>query len=134
VRTFGRDTSMSVLFVTHDLGVVADLCDRVVVMYAGQVVEEADIHDLFERPRHPYTEGLLAAIPQIAAVGGRLASIPGVVPSPAAMPPGCRFEPRCPYALPACREPVAFVPRAGRMVRCIRAEELSLRGVEVPTP
>jgi len=133
VRTFGRDTSMSVLFVTHDLGVVADLCDRVVVMYAGQVVEEADIHDLFERPRHPYTEGLLAAIPQIAAVGGRLASIPGVVPSPAAMPPGCRFEPRCPYAVPACREPVAFVPRAGRMVRCIRAEELSLRGVEVPT-
>jgi peptide/nickel transport system ATP-binding protein len=121
---------MSVLFVTHDLGVVADLCDRVVVMYAGQVVEEADIHDLFDRPRHPYTAGLLAAIPQVVGADGQLASIPGVVPSAAAMPPGCRFEPRCPFAVEACREPVALVPRAGRLVRCIRAEELALPGVE----
>jgi peptide/nickel transport system permease protein len=130
IRTLQRDTGMSVLFVTHDLGVIADLCDRVVVMYAGQIVEEASIHDLFERPRHPYTEGLLGAIPQVAGAEERLTSIPGVVPSPTEFPSGCRFEPRCPYAVPACRQPVALVPRAGRLVRCIRAEELDLVGAK----
>jgi peptide/nickel transport system permease protein len=130
IRKLQAETGMAVLFVTHDLGVIADLCDRVVVMYAGQIVEEATVHDLFERPRHPYTEGLLNAIPQVAGAGERLVSIPGVVPSPAAMPTGCRFEPRCPYAVPACREPVALIPRAGRPVRCIRAEELDLVGAK----
>ena len=102
IRSLQERTGMAVIFVTHDLGVVADLCSRVLVMYAGQVVEEAPVEELFAHPRHPYTEGLLAAIPQAETSGERLASIPGVVPSAIAMPTGCRFHPRCPYATPEC--------------------------------
>ena len=80
LRSLQERLGMAVLFVTHDLGVVADLCDRVIVMYAGQVVEEASVEELFARPQHPYTEGLLAAIPQSGVAGERFASIPGVVP------------------------------------------------------
>ena len=105
---------MAVIFVTHDLGVVADLCSRVIVMYAGQVVEEATVEELFARPRHPYTEGLLAAIPQAGVAGERLASIPGVVPAATAMPTGCRFHPRCPYAIDECDDHTGRAHRGGR--------------------
>jgi peptide/nickel transport system permease protein len=130
LRSLQARLGMAVIFVTHDLGVVADLCSRVVVMYAGQVVEEASVHDLFARPRHPYTAGLLAAIPQSGQAGERLASIPGVVPAPSAMPSGCRFHPRCPFAVPACATtPVELLPAGeGRRSRCIRVDELELPG------
>jgi peptide/nickel transport system permease protein len=130
LRSLQERTGMAVIFVTHDLGVVADLCSRVLVMYAGQVVEEAPVEELFARPRHPYTEGLLAAIPQAGVAGERLASIPGVVPSATAMPTGCRFHPRCPYAKPECTTtPVELdVVSDGHRARCIRVAELTLEG------
>ncbi len=123
---------MGVLLVTHDLGVVAQVCDRVVVMYAGQVVERADAGPLFERPRMPYTEGLLSAMPQLGSREGRLASIPGRTPEPWNMPVGCRFHPRCPYTEPKCTEgeiPLLDVG-SGRDARCVRTDELELRGVQ----
>jgi oligopeptide/dipeptide ABC transporter ATP-binding protein len=121
---------MAVVFVTHDLGVVADLCSRVIVMYAGQVVEEAPVEELFARPRHPYTAGLLAAIPQRGVEGERLASIPGVVPPPTQMPSGCRFHPRCPYAVDACTSTTVELAAVGdgHRARCIRIDELALDG------
>jgi peptide/nickel transport system permease protein len=130
LRSLQARLGMAVIFVTHDLGVVADLCSRVIVMYAGQIVEEAPVHELFARPRHPYTEGLLAAIPQSGQAGERLASIPGVVPAPSAMPNGCRFHPRCPYAVPECATtPVELRPAGdGRRSRCLRVDELELAG------
>ncbi|MBW0104549.1 ABC transporter ATP-binding protein [Pseudonocardia sp. KRD291] len=123
------ELGMSVLLVTHDLGVVAEVCERVVVMYAGQVVEQADVGELFDHPRHPYTEGLLAAMPQLGSRGHRLPSIPGRTPEPWAMPPGCRFAPRCEYALPACEEPPPLLTtRPDHLSRCLRHDELTLRG------
>ena len=123
---------MAILFVTHNLGVVADICDRVAVMYAGRIVEHAGVFDLFERPRHPYTEGLLQAMPQLGERGKRLAAIPGTPPMPWEMPEGCRFHPRCPYAEPACiEETVALLELNGaRQSRCRRVHELSLAGAE----
>ncbi len=102
------ELGMAVLLITHDLGVVAGAADRVVVMYAGQVVERAPTRQLFARPLHPYTEGLLASVPRLdtpAARGrSRLHSIPGQVPAATAWPEGCRFHPRCPYAWDRCRQ------------------------------
>lgn len=93
---------MALLLITHDLGVVAQVADRVAVMYAGQVVEEAPVDELFRRPRHPYTEGLLLAVPDPDAPRDRLAVIPGTVPSPIRWPTGCRFHPRCPWGWDRC--------------------------------
>jgi oligopeptide/dipeptide ABC transporter ATP-binding protein len=98
-----RELHMAVLLITHDLGVVAESADRVVVMYAGQVVETAPTPALFARPQHPYTEGLLASIPRLDHPRERLHSIPGSVPPATAWPGGCRFHPRCPYAWRKCR-------------------------------
>jgi oligopeptide/dipeptide ABC transporter ATP-binding protein len=129
LRSLQSRLGMAVVLVTHDLGVIADLCSRVVVMYAGQVVEEASVEDLFAHPQHPYTEGLLAAIPQVAETDERLASIPGVVPDPLAMPTGCRFHPRCRYAMPECTSaPVELRGASEHRARCIRVDELSLKG------
>jgi oligopeptide/dipeptide ABC transporter ATP-binding protein len=91
------------------MGVVAEMADRVIVMYCGRKVEEGPVERVFERPRHPYTRGLLAALPQVGAgrggrARGKLTEIPGLVPSLTNLPPGCRFEPRCPYAAPHCAE------------------------------
>jgi len=121
---------MAMLFITHNLGVVADVCDRVAVMYAGQIAEVAGVHDLFEQPSHPYTEGLLQAMPQLGRRGQRLAVIPGVPPMPWAMPPGCRFHPRCPYADGGCRTgaPGLRAAQNGAWTRCVRADVLSLQG------
>ncbi len=96
---------LSILLVTHDMGVVAQVCHRVAVMYAGQVVEVADVESLFARPVHPYTRGLIASIPG-RTEGGELYAIPGNVPSPIDPPPGCRFHARCPQASPDCRRVV----------------------------
>ncbi len=96
------ELGMAVMLITHDLGVVAGTADRVVVMYAGQVVETATTAELFARPLHPYTEGLLAAVPRLDAPRKRLHSIPGQVPAATAWPTGCRFHPRCAYAWDKC--------------------------------
>jgi len=95
---------MAVMMITHDLGVIAEVCDRVMVMYAGKVVEEAGIYDLFDKPQHPYTVGLMASIPKIDDTVDVLGSIPGTVPIPGKMPTGCRFADRCAHAMDICRE------------------------------
>jgi peptide/nickel transport system ATP-binding protein len=128
LRSLRDETGMAVVFVTHDLGVVADLCDRVAVMYAGQVVEEASIEALFRRPRHPYTEALMASMPQVATPGKRLTIIPGQVPRPGEVTDGCRFRARCQYATARCAEdPVDLEPlQDGGAVRCVHAATLVL--------
>ena len=128
LRQLQSDLGMAILFVTHDLGVVADICDRVCALYAGQVVEQAGVDDFFGRPRHPYSDGLLRATPQSTASGSRLHIIPGVVPTPDALPTGCRFHPRCEHAVDRCGEvaPELELTTSGRLVRCLREGELHL--------
>jgi peptide/nickel transport system permease protein len=123
-----RELGMSVLFVTHNLGLVQDLCDRVAVMYAGQVVEQASAAQIFANPRHPYSAALLRSRPSVAAMIDRLPSIPGVVPAPAAMPKGCRFHDRCDFAVDRClMAPIALVELGtNQLVRCIRHDEIDL--------
>jgi peptide/nickel transport system ATP-binding protein len=133
MKSLQQRLGMSILFVTHDLGVVADICDRVVVMYAGQVVEQAPVDELFARPHHPYTDALMASMPQLGEPGSSLPVIPGQVPQPGQVPTGCRFRARCEYAAPQCAEQdVPLTPVGGEAllaeVRCIRQGELALRG------
>jgi oligopeptide/dipeptide ABC transporter ATP-binding protein len=99
-----RDFDMSVLLITHDLGVVAETCDRVAVMYAGKIVEYAPVVELFERPKHPYTHGLFRSLPTLAEKRKQLAVIPGAVPSPTDFPSGCRFRTRCAMAVEICKQ------------------------------
>jgi oligopeptide/dipeptide ABC transporter ATP-binding protein len=103
MHTLQRETGTAVILITHDLGVVAEVADEVVVMYAGRVVERAPVAILFEAPQHPYTVGLLGAIPRLDGVRSRLASIEGQVPNPMHLPAGCRFAERCPFVEPHCR-------------------------------
>ncbi len=111
---------MAVLLITHDLAVVAQMVDRVIVMYAGVVVEEAPLGSLFERPAHPYTEGLLGSIPKLGSRVDRLPSIEGSVPDPLRLPPGCRFSDRCPKRFDRCTEaePEMFTVSSGHRSRC----------------
>lgn len=99
-----KEIGTSILFITHDLGVVAEVCDQVVVMYCGRVVEKGSVYDIFDKPSHPYTEGLLNSIPKLGEHVEELESIPGNVPNPKYMPKGCKFAPRCKYAFDRCRE------------------------------
>jgi peptide/nickel transport system ATP-binding protein len=130
LRKMRDQLGMALLFITHDLAVVADIADSVMVMYAGQRVEGASVHDLFAEPQHPYTEGLLRAMPSAGARRHKLDSIPGSPPVPWALPSGCRFAPRCPYAVEACRAGVPEFREVGtnHHARCIRSHELTLRG------
>ncbi len=114
---------MAMIFVSHDLGVVSQIADRVVVMYAGQVVESGATQELFSRPRHPYTEGLLRSIPRVDRKTARLAVIAGVVPSPKRWPVGCRFHPRCPYAWGRCRDASPPLLGAPHSARCWLEQE-----------
>jgi oligopeptide/dipeptide ABC transporter ATP-binding protein len=111
---------MAVLLITHDLGVVAEMADEVAVMYAGQIVESAPTRELFREPKHPYTQGLFASLPHRRRRGQELAVLEGTVPDPAAWPPACRFEPRCPKRFEPCATvvPVLAEPRAGHTVVC----------------
>jgi peptide/nickel transport system ATP-binding protein len=118
----------ALLFITHDLGVVARACTRLLTMYAGEIVEDADLDAALVAPRHPYTSGLLRSLPRLTPRKSRLPSIAGQVPSPAEMPDGCRFAPRCPHRGPVCADPVPLVDLGDRRVRCARHAELSLRG------
>ena len=141
LRSLKDESGMGMLFVTHDLGVVADICDRVAVMYAGQIVEQAPTDRIFARPRHPYTEGLLASMPQWSVPGQPLAVIPGRVPPAGEMPSGCRFRSRCSYSIAACLEAVELVDVGNEaVVRCVCRNVLDLQGapdqlaVPVATP
>ncbi len=110
---------MSIILITHDLGVVAEICEKVIVMYAGEIVEEANVLDLFDHPLHPYTKGLLNSLPDIETEQEYLPSIEGVVPSPADMPAGCRFFDRCEFASEKCKQkPELFTTSIGSTVRC----------------
>ncbi|MFO7598783.1 MAG: ABC transporter ATP-binding protein [Candidatus Desulfacyla sp.] len=103
MQSIQQSSAMSVLYITHDLGVVANIADRVYVMYAGIIAEQGNTEQIFNKPRHPYTQGLLASLPARSRRGQRLHSIPGTVPNPAYKPPGCPFHPRCPFAVPTCK-------------------------------
>ena len=127
LRSLQERTGAGVLLITHDLGVVAETCRRVLVMYAGRIVEEADVVALFDRPAHPYTRGLLQSSPHAALVRRRrLPEIPGMVPDLRRPMVGCRFAPRCRFALPLCREEVPPMQQvaAGHRAACWRAEEV----------
>ena len=115
-----QKTGTSILFITHDLGVVAEVCDDVVVMYSGRVVEKGDVRSIFASPSHPYTRGLLASIPKLGECAEELESIPGNVPNPKYMPQGCKFAPRCSCAFDKCREeePGFYDVGEGHMSRC----------------
>ncbi len=123
LRDLQRDTGTAILLISHDMGVIAEMADKVAVMYAGGVVEEAPVADLFAAPQHPYTIGLLGSIPRLDGEQDRLAAIEGSVPDLMAPPPGCRFAPRCPFAEPACdAAPPALRDIApGHRVACWRA-------------
>jgi oligopeptide/dipeptide ABC transporter ATP-binding protein len=124
-----KELGLGVLYVSHDLGVVREIAERTVVMYAGQVVEESPTDDAFRRPKHPYTHGLISSTPGLNPKD-RLGYIPGSVPDMAELPSGCRFHPRCPWSVEACTTaPVELLPVGERRAaRCIRTEELDLRG------
>src|SRR5262249_27272859 len=125
LRDLGRVAGMAVLLISHDLGVMAAMASRVVVMYAGQVVEEASTRELFRAPRHPYPRLLLAVVPGVREKRARLSAIAGSIPAPTRVPAGCRFHPRCPDVIPLCREaaPSLDADGSGRRVRCWRAAE-----------
>jgi oligopeptide/dipeptide ABC transporter ATP-binding protein len=121
LRDLQRELGMAVVLITHDLGVIAQVVDRVAVMYAGRIVEEGPVASVFERPSHPYTRLLLESIPSLDHEQERLPSIPGMVPGLSQLPQGCRFHPRCPLARPACAElpPPAFQVEEGHRAACI---------------
>ena len=127
LRDLQRDTGMAIIFITHDLGVIAELCSRVVVMYAGRVAEQADIRPLFAHPLHPYTRGLLDSIPRLEGEPKTpLTTIPGTVPGIDDLPSGCRFVNRCPFADSRChgQPPPLDAPTTGHRVACYRWREI----------
>ena len=126
IRALSEEEGMAVLLITHDLGVAARMCDRVGVMYAGQLVETGPVEEVFYRSAMPYARGLLEAIPKMTdACEGDFRTIPGQPPSPLSLPQGCRFEPRCPHARDICRtQAPAFLPRTSRhLARCWGTEK-----------
>ncbi len=133
LRDLQQKTGLSLMLITHDLGVVAEMAHEVVVMYAGTVVERASVNELFASPKHPYTQGLLNSIPVLRqdptgrVKKSRLEPIPGIVPSLLDLPQGCRFQERCKYVVEDCKgvEPELRTFSSGRQVRCIRAEDKS---------
>ena len=120
MKKLQREYDSAILFITHDLGVIAEMADRVIVMYAGLVVEESSVEELFETPLHPYTIGLMNSKPDLNIKEKRLHVIPGNVPNLSNLAPGCTFNPRCEFAIDKCREemPPLEVHSPGRRVRC----------------
>jgi peptide/nickel transport system ATP-binding protein len=130
MRTLREETGTAIILITHDLGVIAELAQDVAVMYAGRIVEKSGVEDLFARPQHPYTIGLLGSIPKLHLEQERLPAIDGQVPNPLALPAGCRFAPRCPFATDKCRgnDPPLMDVAAGQQAACWYAP-LELDGV-----
>jgi peptide/nickel transport system ATP-binding protein len=124
--------------ITHDLGVVAEVADRVCVMYTGKIIEESEVDEIFEKPKHPYTQGLLRSVPKLTAVNidkaTRLETIEGMVPNPTDLPPGCHFAPRCPFRMERCTkgEIPLYQLANGVTVRCVLYDEESKDGVDLP--
>ena len=118
MKKIQQDKGMSILLITHDLGVVAEMCSRVIVMYAGKIVEEAPVEILFANPTHPYTQGLIASVPKLGSGVKVLPSIPGSVPDLSAMPKGCRFAPRCKYATEKCHQEQPELLSVGEKQKC----------------
>jgi peptide/nickel transport system ATP-binding protein len=125
IEALADDFDTAVQFITHDLGVIAEICDRVMVMYAGKPVEKATVEELYYDPKHPYTVGLMSSIPRVGDQSERLQTIPGTMPDLVELPPGCSFHPRCPYAEEACarKEPALVDPATGDV-----ADEMADRG------
>jgi oligopeptide/dipeptide ABC transporter ATP-binding protein len=130
LRVLRDELGLAMIFISHDLAVIGEVSDRVAVMYAGQIVECGETDSTFARPLHPYTAGLLSALPQLIQPGDRMSGIRGVVPPPHAWPKGCRFAKRCDFAADACSsaEPDLRLLDA-REIRCARAELIKLRGI-----
>jgi oligopeptide/dipeptide ABC transporter ATP-binding protein len=120
MRDLMREVQTSILFITHDLGVIAEIADRVAVMYAGKIVEEANVHDLFSEPLHPYTQGLLASLPRLSELDKEIEQLPGSVPDALDPPKGCSFHPRCKHATDQCMTitPRFVTLRSGHKVAC----------------
>jgi peptide/nickel transport system ATP-binding protein/oligopeptide transport system ATP-binding protein len=118
---------MAIMIITHNMGVIAETADRVLVMYAGRVIEEAPVAQVFDHPIHPYTRGLLECVPSITEDRARLIAIPGTLPDPARRPPGCRYSVRCRYAQPSCSDalPPLILEEADHWAACLRAKELA---------
>ncbi|WP_242968910.1 ABC transporter ATP-binding protein [Marasmitruncus massiliensis] len=125
MKDIRKQRNMSVIMITHDLGIVSDFCDRVAVMYTGEIVETAPVKQLFRDPLHPYTTGLINALPRLTGPAGRLEAIEGMVPDAGQMPEGCRFNPRCKQATERCRRehPMLKTLSDGRCVRCFLFED-----------
>jgi oligopeptide transport system ATP-binding protein len=126
LRDLQRESKMGLILITHDLGVVADVADKISVMYAGRVMEKAVVGEIYARPAHPYTKGLLESIPRVDLKGQELSAIRGLPPSLTRIPPGCEFNPRCPYAQDVCREkrPALLEVVPGRFSACHFAQEV----------
>ena len=122
----------SMLLITHDLGVVAETCDKVAIMYAGEIVEYGSLEDIFEHTAHPYTEGLFGSLPSLENDVHRLKPIQGLMPDPANLPDGCKFHPRCPYAVDQCRSgaPALREVSPGHLCRCHRCQAEGLPGCD----
>jgi peptide/nickel transport system ATP-binding protein len=125
MRDLMREVQTSILFITHDLGVIAEIADRVAVMYAGQIVEEASVRELFSEPLHPYTQGLLASLPRLSELDKEIEHLPGSVPDALNPPKGCSFHPRCKHATDQCMTiaPSFLIRRSGHKVACHLYEE-----------
>lgn len=127
MRRLREENGTAILFITHDLGVVAEMADQVMVMYAGRMAEYATVDETFDHPMHPYTQGLLRALPSLEGNVERLEQIDGVVPSPSRMPSGCRFAPRCPHAMESCRRQAPDAVTVGsHQVACRLYEKAAL--------
>jgi oligopeptide/dipeptide ABC transporter ATP-binding protein len=129
LRDLQREHGLALIFITHNLGIVAKMCDQLAVMYAGRMVEHGPVSRIFSAPAHPYTKALLGSIPRMTDGGERLTAIDGQPPDLANLPPGCSFAPRCPVVTPRCRAeaPPQFAIEPGRGARCWLAEPLSMR-------
>jgi oligopeptide/dipeptide ABC transporter ATP-binding protein len=135
MKSLREQNKMAIMLITHDLGVIAEMCDEVVVMYAGKVVERADVVTIFEQPHHPYTQGLLASIPRLGEKRERLEVIKGVVPNPLNLPSGCLFKRRCPNAMPVCDTPPPYREVApGHLSRCWLEPDGGLPAIGIEAP
>ncbi len=123
IHQLQQDRQMAMILITHDFGVVAENCDKVAVIYAGEFIEYGTTEQIFENPTHPYTQGLFGAIPTLETEDVRLHSIHGAPPDPTALPAGCKFRPRCPYATELCQKEIPVYDHDGHQCKCIRAAD-----------
>jgi oligopeptide/dipeptide ABC transporter ATP-binding protein len=132
LKDIRQQREMGIIMITHDLGIIFDFCDRVAVMYCGEIVETAPVQGLFARPLHPYTAGLIEALPRLSDSGRRLVAIEGMVPDAGQMPSGCFFHPRCKKVMPVCRQKHPLLKRTadGRQVRCFLYEDNEQAGTQ----